>query len=89
MHVGTEGSGSDAHIFNDSELKDKIEDGSIGFPKISLIEPDGPDLPHLILADNAFALKPWLMNSYSKRGMLFSLPGSGCSMKEFWCTLTR
>ena len=57
VEVGTEGSCSDAQICNDSELKEKIEDGSIGFPEWSPIEPGGPDLPYSILADDAFALK--------------------------------
>ena len=44
---------SDAH----SELKDQNEDERIGFSE----EPDGPDLPCCILADNAFVLKNWLI----------------------------
>ena len=69
VDVGTEGSCSDAQIFNESQLRDKIEDGSIGFPEASPIEEGGPDLPYYILADDAFALKTWLMKPYSKRGL--------------------
>ena len=44
-----------------SELRGKIDDGSIGFPEAEPIESGGPDLPYFILADDAFALKTWLM----------------------------
>ena len=64
MNVGTEGSYSYVHIFNDSELEDKIEDGSIGHPDASPFESDGPDLQYFIIADDAFALKTWLMKPY-------------------------
>ena len=104
MGVGTEGSCSDAHIFNDSELKEKTEDEGIGFPEASPIEPDGPDLPYFILADDVFALKTWLMKPYSKkgigrpdmianyrisRGRGWENAGLECSMNQFWCTLRR
>ena len=61
MDIGTEGYCSDAQIFNHGELREKIEDGSIGFPEADPIEPGGPDLPNFILGDDSFALKTWLM----------------------------
>ena len=42
---GCEGSCSDAQIFNDSELKENIEHGSIGFSEASSIEPGGQVYP--------------------------------------------
>ena len=68
VDIGTEGSCSDAQIFNISELRNKIEDGSVGFPEAEPIEPDGPDIPYFILADDAFALKTWLMKPYPLKG---------------------
>ena len=40
VDIGTQGSCSDSQTFNDSELKDKIEDGTIGFPEAFPIQPD-------------------------------------------------
>ena len=57
VDVGTAGSCSDAQIFNTCHLKRKIDDGSIGFP----------DPSPITLADDAFALKTWLMKPYGRR----------------------
>ena len=38
VDVGTEGSCSDAQIFSHSQLREKIEDGSIGFPQAEPID---------------------------------------------------
>ena len=61
MDAGTAGSCSDAQIFNTSALKKRIEDGRIGFPDPAPITQGGRDVPYFILADDAFALKTWLM----------------------------
>ena len=57
MDAGTAGSTSDAQIFNASQLKRRIEDGRIGVPDPAPITQGGPDVPYVILADDAFALK--------------------------------
>ena len=67
VDVGTEGSCSDGQIFNASQLKRRIEDGRIGFPDPAPITQGGPDVPYFILADDAFALKTWLMKPYGRR----------------------
>ena len=58
VDVENEGSCSGAQDFNDSKLKETIEDGSIAYPKSSPNEPGSPDLP---LLHDPFALKTWLM----------------------------
>ena len=57
-----------AQIFNISKLRNKIEDGSVGFPEAEPIEPDGPDIPYFIFVEDAFALKTWLMKPYPLKG---------------------
>ena len=64
---GTVGSCSDAQIFNAFQLKRRIEDGRIHFPDPAPITQGGPDVPYFILADDAFALKTWLMKPYGRR----------------------
>ena len=66
VDAGTAGSCSGAQIFNASQLKRRIEDGRIGFPNPAPITQGGPDVPYFILADDAFALKIWLMKPYDR-----------------------
>ena len=69
VKVGAAGSNSDAQIFKHSDLRPKIEDGSIGFPKSESVRTGGPKMNFFILGDDAFPLKLWLMKPYSRRGM--------------------
>ena len=67
VDAGTEGSCSDAQIFNAGQLKRRIDDGRIRFPDPAPIVQGGRDVPYFILVDDAFALKTWLMKPYSRR----------------------
>ena len=67
VDAGIAGSCSDAQIFNASQLKRRIEDGRIGFPDPAPITQGGLDVPYFILADDAFALKTWLMKPHGRR----------------------
>ena len=67
VDAGTAGSCSDAQIFNACQLKRRIEDGRIGFPDPAPITQGGRDVPYFILADDAFALKTWLMKPNGRR----------------------
>ena len=59
VDVGTVGSCSDAQRRN--------EDGRIGFPDPAPITQGGRDVHYFILADDAFALKTWLIKPYGRR----------------------
>ena len=67
VNAGRGGSCSEAQIFNASQLKRRIEDGRIGFPDSAPITQGGRDVPYFILADDALALKTWLMKAYGRR----------------------
>lgn len=69
VDVGGIGSMSDCQIFNESELKECLENGSIGFPLPDLLPFDDRETPYYILGDDAFGLRTFLMKPYSLRGM--------------------
>ena len=69
VDLGAAGSSFDAQIFKHSDLRHKIEDGTIGFPESESLVDDGPKVNYFILGDDAFPLKLWLMKPYSRRGM--------------------
>ena len=58
---------SDPQIFNGCQLMQNIMDGTIGFPDADLLPGDDRDMPYLIVADDAFALRTWLMKPISGR----------------------
>ena len=69
VNLGAVGSSSDAQIFKHSDLRHKIEDGTIGFPESESLVDDGPKVNYFILGDDAFPLMFWIMKPYSRRGM--------------------
>ena len=69
VDMGAAGSTSDAQIFKHTDLRHKIEDGSIGFPDSESLGIGGPKVNFFILRDDAFLLKLWLMRPYSSHSM--------------------
>ena len=69
VDLGAAGSSSDAQNFKHSDLRHKIEDGTISFPESESLVDDGPKVNYFILGNDAFPLKLWLMKLYSRWGM--------------------
>ena len=67
VDVWSSGSLSDAQIFNTSNLREKIKDGTLGLPAPEPLGEGGPDLHCFFLGDNAFAWMPWMVKPYSRR----------------------
>ena len=57
VDLGAAKSNSDAQIFKHSDLRHKIEDGTIGFQESESLVDDGPKVNYFILGDDAFPLK--------------------------------
>jgi len=69
VEAGFNGASSDGGVFDMTELKDVLEDGSIDFPEPCPLPGGDRDVPYFIVADDAFALKTWLMKPLPQRQM--------------------
>ena len=67
--VGGAGSASDAQIYNNAELKELVEDGTIIFLAPDPLPKDYQDVPYFFIGDDAFALRETTMKPYSLRGL--------------------
>ena len=67
--LGGCGSASDAQIYNQSELKQCAEDGTLGLPDPDPLPHDDQDVPYYFIGDDAFGLRTTMMKPYSLRGL--------------------
>ena len=67
--TGLPGSHSDAQLFNHSELREAIMDGTLNLPAPRPLPGDDRPLPYFIIGDDAFALRTWMMKPYSHRNL--------------------
>lgn len=70
VDIGAEGRQSDGGIFANSKFGQRFERNEINLPQPSEIEPSGPLLPYVLVADEAFALTHYMMRPYPRSGRL-------------------
>lgn len=68
VDIGGEGRQSDGEIFRD--IGRRFEEGQFKLTNAKPIEIDGPALPYVLLADEAFPLTTYMMRPYPRSGKL-------------------
>jgi len=70
VDVSGNGASSDAHIYNQSELRAGLENDDIdGWPRPDPLPGDDTDVPYFLVGDDAFSLRTFLMKPYSLKNM--------------------
>ncbi len=50
-------------------MKEAIENNAIGFTPVNPLPNDGINTPYLIVEDDAFSLRTWMMKPYERRDL--------------------
>lgn len=69
MDVGCKGRISDGGVFNQCTLPDALARNTLNIPHARPLTENGPAVPHVIVAGDAFALKPYIMKPYLLRNL--------------------
>ena len=67
VDVGTNGRISDGGVWRKTMMSKCLEDNSLNLPDPKAITENGPNLPYVFVADEAFSMKAYLMRPYSSR----------------------
>eukprot|EP00057_Strongylocentrotus_purpuratus_P004884 XP_003729692.1 PREDICTED: uncharacterized protein LOC764491 [Strongylocentrotus purpuratus] len=72
IDVGGVGHQSDAQIYNNSELKECIEAGTLGIPDPAPLPHDHEEhpMPYFFVGDDAFAMRTYMVKPYGRRNMV-------------------
>lgn len=66
VDIGAKGRRSDGGTLQQSELGFHLENNYLNLPKARRISENGPELPYVIVGDEAFALTPYMLRSYPR-----------------------
>ncbi|KAK7485168.1 hypothetical protein BaRGS_00023578 [Batillaria attramentaria] len=67
IDAGRNGRAGDAGVFNNSTLKTALENNTLNIPAPKALPGTEIEVPHFIVGDDAFPLKPYLMKPYPFR----------------------
>ncbi|XP_071653255.1 putative nuclease HARBI1 [Temnothorax longispinosus] len=70
VDIGGEGRQSDGGIFRNSLIRNYFENALLKLPNPKSVQIDGPVLPYVLLADEAFPLTNFMMRPYPRSGRL-------------------
>jgi hypothetical protein len=71
VDVGANGAGSDSGAFLSTELFEVFDEGVVALPDPAPFPEDDTEIPFHLIADDAFALRSWLMKPYPQRGLTY------------------
>ena len=70
VDVGAEGGASDGGTWKIYTLHEALEDNRAGLPEPAPLPNDDKHVPYLFVADDAFAIRTWLMKPFSHRSQI-------------------
>ena len=70
VDVGAEGGASDGGTWKNCTLHDAVEEKRAGLPEPAPLPNDDKPMPYHFIADDAFALRTWLMKPFSHRSQI-------------------
>lgn len=66
VDIGAEGRQSDGGVFRRSEIGIGFQNMTMDLPELTQLEVNGPELPYVLVADEAFALTPYMMRPFPR-----------------------
>jgi len=69
VDVGAEGRISDAGVYNNCRLSQELEKDKLGIPKADLLPGTDFVCPYMLVSDEAFPLRPFLMKPFHRQGL--------------------
>ncbi|CAI5661319.1 unnamed protein product [Oreochromis niloticus] len=67
--IGTQGRVSDVGVFAHSDLKEAMDTGTLNFPPADTLPGTDAMMPHMLIGDDAYPLRPDLMKPYPFRNL--------------------